>query len=59
MTVYTTMHKLAILFLILVALFFAFHVVQKPALNSTEVTGTGPGYIPAFQGYPEVGVSGV
>jgi len=53
------MNKLMLLFLILIALFFVFQVVKKPAVNSTGVSGTGPGYIPAFQGYPEVGVSGV
>jgi hypothetical protein len=52
------MHKLLILFLILIALFFVFQAVKKPAANATGVSGTGPGYIPAFQGYPEVGVSG-
>ena len=41
--------------LILIALFFMFQVVKKPAL-SPEVSGTGPGYIPAFQGHPEIGV---
>lgn len=47
------MHKLLILFLILIALFFM--LMKKPAL-SPEVSGTGPGYIPAFQGHPEIGV---
>ena len=44
-----------LLFFILIALFFVFQVVKKPAL-SPEVSGTGPGYIPAFQGHPEIGV---
>jgi len=48
------MHKLLILFLILVALFFIMSA-KKTAL-SPEVSGTGPGYIPAFQGHPEIGV---
>ena len=48
------MHKLLILFLILVALFFIMSA-KKRAL-SPEVSGTGPGYIPAFQGHPEIGV---
>jgi hypothetical protein len=49
------MSKLMLLFFILIALFFVFQVVKKPAL-SPEVSGTGPGYIPAFQGHPEIGV---
>lgn len=49
------MSKLMILLFILIALFFLFQVVKKPAL-SPEVSGTGPGYIPAFQGHPEIGV---
>jgi hypothetical protein len=49
------MHKLLILFLILVALFFMFQVGKKPAL-SPDVSNVGPGYIPAFQGHPEIGV---
>jgi len=49
------MHKLFILFLILVALFFMF--MKKPSENSVNVAGTtGPGYIPAFQGHPQIGV---
>jgi hypothetical protein len=50
------MHKLLILFLILVALFFMF--MKKPsAATSVDVAGTtGPGYIPAFQGHPQIGV---
>lgn len=50
------MNKLLILFLIFIALFFVFQVVKKPAAESTEVSGTGPGYIPAFQGHPQIGV---
>lgn len=49
------MHKLLVLFLILIVLFFVFQVVKKPVL-SPDVSGTGPGYIPAFQGHPEIGV---
>jgi hypothetical protein len=41
--------------LVLLVLFF----INKPAVNSTGVSGTGPGYIPPFQGYPGSGVSGV
>ena len=49
------MHKLLILFLILVALFFMF--MRKPATPAVDVAGTtGPGYIPAFQGHPQIGV---
>jgi hypothetical protein len=49
------MHKLLILFLILVALLFM--LMKKPAVNSVDVAGTtGPGYIPAFQGHPQIGV---
>ena len=33
---------------------------KKPTKKQAAViSGTGPGYIPAFQGFPEVGVSGV
>jgi hypothetical protein len=50
------MHKLLILFLILVAFFFMFKK-KSAAANSVDVAGTtGPGYIPAFQGHPEIGV---
>ena len=48
------MHKLLILFLILVALFF-FVSTKKSAL-SPDVSNVGPGYIPAFQGHPQIGV---
>lgn len=50
------MHKLLIMFLILVALFFM--LKKKPAsATSVDVAGTtGPGYIPAFQGHPQIGV---
>lgn len=49
------MHKLLILFLILVALFFIF--MKKSAAKMIDVAGTtGPGYIPAFQGHPQIGV---
>jgi hypothetical protein len=48
------MHKLLILFLILIALFFTF--MKKPTEKSVDVAGTtGPGYIPAFQGHPQIG----
>jgi len=34
---------------------------KKPTKKQAAVvvSGTGPGYIPAFQGFPEVGASGV
>jgi len=48
------MHKLLILFLIIVALFFVMST-KKPAL-SPDVSNVGPGYIPAFQGHPQIGV---
>lgn len=49
------MHKLLILFLILVALFFM--LTRKSVTPSVDVAGTtGPGYIPAFQGHPQIGV---
>ena len=50
------MHKLLILFLILVALFFM--LKKRPAAaTSVDVAGTtGAGYIPAFQGHPQIGV---
>jgi hypothetical protein len=41
--------------LVLAAVLFLFINGKK----TKQVSGTGPGYIPAFQGYPEVGVSGV
>jgi hypothetical protein len=48
------MHKLLILFLILVALFFMF--MRKTETKLVDVAGTtGPGYIPAFQGHPPIG----
>ena len=48
------MHKLLILFLILVALFFMF--MRKTETKMIDVAGTtGPGYIPAFQGHPQIG----
>jgi hypothetical protein len=49
------------LLLIFVALLIvlAFLYTKKPAVNATGVSGTGPGYIPPFQGYPGSGVSGV
>jgi hypothetical protein len=50
------MNKLLILFLILVALFFVFQVVKKPEARTVDMSGTGPGYIPAFQGHPQIGV---
>jgi hypothetical protein len=49
------MHKLLILFLILVALFFM--LMKKPRESLMDyASGTGPGYIPAFQGHPQIGV---
>jgi hypothetical protein len=49
------MHKLLILFLILVAVFFMF--MKKPTGKPMDdASGTGPGYIPAFQGHPQIGV---
>jgi hypothetical protein len=49
------MHKLLILFLILVALFFVFQSGKREEKKVTS-EGTGPGYIPAFQGHPQIGV---
>jgi hypothetical protein len=43
--------------LILAAVLFLF--LNGKTKKTKQVSGTGPGYIPAFQGYPEVGVSGV
>ena len=49
------MNKLLILFLVLVALFFMF--MKKTDTKAVDVAGTtGPGYIPAFQGHPQIGV---
>lgn len=48
------MHKLLILFLILIALFFM--LMKKTEVKAVDVAGTGPGYIPAFQGHPQIGV---
>lgn len=49
------MNKLLILFLVLVALFFMF--MKKTDTKTVDVAGTtGPGYIPAFQGHPQIGV---
>lgn len=49
------MNKLLILFLILVAFFFMF--MKKTKVKAVDVAGTtGPGYIPAFQGHPQIGV---
>lgn len=48
------MHKLLILFLILVALFFI--MSTKKSVLSPDVSNVGPGYIPAFQGHPQIGV---
>jgi hypothetical protein len=50
--------KVLLLILLLVSLLFLYVTNKKP-VSPTGVSGTGPGYIPAFQGYPEVGVSGV
>ena len=47
-----------ILFLIAILLFFLFALMPRSAPEKT-VSGTGPGYIPAFQGHPAVGISGV
>ena len=47
-----------ILFLVAVLLFFLFALTPKQ-VTKKPVSGTGPGYIPAFQGHPEIGVSGV
>jgi hypothetical protein len=46
----------ALVILLLLAILFM--VVKKP-VSSTGVSGTGPGYIAPFQGYPGSGVSGV
>lgn len=48
------MNKLLILILFLVALFFIMST-KKSAL-SPDVSNVGPGYIPAFQGHPQIGV---
>jgi hypothetical protein len=48
------MNKLLILFLILIALFFI--MSTKKSDLSPEVSNVGPGYIPAFQGHPQIGV---
>jgi hypothetical protein len=48
------MNKLIVLFLILIALFFIMST-KKSAL-SPDVSNVGPGYIPAFQGHPQIGV---
>lgn len=47
-----------IIFLIAVLLFFLFALVPRSAPEKT-VSGTGPGYIAPFQGYPGSGISGV
>ena len=49
------MHKLVILFLILIALFFFFQSGKRKEKEELS-EGTGPGYIPAFQGHPQIGV---
>ena len=48
------MNKLLVLILILIALFFIMST-NKSAL-SPDVSNVGPGYIPAFQGHPQIGV---
>lgn len=49
------MKLLLIILLLVILLFF---MTKKP-VSPTGVSGTGPGYIPAFQGHPTIGVSGV
>jgi hypothetical protein len=49
--------KFLLLILLLVILLFLY--VTKQPVSPTGVSGTGPGYIPAFQGHPSVGVSGL
>lgn len=44
-----------VLVLIIFVVLFLFFFMKKPAL-SPEVSNVGPGYIPAFQGHPEIGV---
>ena len=43
-----------ILFLLAVLLFFLFALTPRQTASKT-VSGTGPGYIPAFQGHPQIG----
>lgn len=44
---------------LLIILLLVFMFSQKRVVNETGVSGTGPGYIAPFQGYPGSGVSGV
>lgn len=48
------MKVLLLIMLVFIALFFFFFV--KKAAPSADVSNIGPGYIPAFQGHPEIGV---
>jgi hypothetical protein len=41
-----------VVFLLLLILLFA---AKKPMVKQGNVSETGPGYIPAFQGHPQVG----
>jgi hypothetical protein len=43
-----------ILFLVAVLLFFLFALTPRSVSEKT-VSGSGPGYIPAFQGHPQIG----
>jgi hypothetical protein len=46
-----------IILLIAFILLVLFFVMRKPVANPMDnASGTGPGYIPAFQGHPEIGV---
>ena len=45
--------------LILIALLLLLAFTLPRSVTEKPVSGTGPGYIPAFQGHPAVGVSGV
>jgi hypothetical protein len=51
------MKKSLLLLLILILAFFYFSKSVKPIAG--DVSGTGPGYIAGFQGYPTSGISGV
>jgi hypothetical protein len=52
------MKKILLLLVILIlAFFFLSKKSVKPA--GADVSGTGPGYIAGFQGYPTSGISGV
>ena len=51
------MHKLLFLFLFLILVALFFMITKKTEVKAVDVAGTtGPGYIPAFQGHPQIGV---